>query len=214
MFTLKFRQLFMAVCLGLWAASAVADPATSSSSLTSLLGNVKSMTAEFTQTVFDGKGAVLQKSTGQMALQRPGRFRWSIKTPSPQLLVTDGNTLWIYDIALEQATEQPLENKTQVSPAQLLSGSVDELAKSFKIQALPAKKGQRFKLIPLAETNLFQWVMLTFVGDTLTEMRLLDGLDQETRLNFTNERLNPPLKSSLFQFHPPAGVDVIRQKAA
>jgi outer membrane lipoprotein carrier protein len=43
-------------------------------------------------------------------------------------------------------------------------------------------------------------------------MELVDGLGQTTRLSFDQIQKNPPLDPALFQFTPPAGVDVIGEQ--
>jgi outer membrane lipoprotein carrier protein len=68
--------------------------ASATDSLNQLLINLHSLTAHFTQTIIDGKGNILQQTSGQMALQRPGKFRWETQAPTRQLLVADGNHVW------------------------------------------------------------------------------------------------------------------------
>ena len=177
--------------------------------LIAILNNFQSMTANFNQTVYDNNHNPLQKSQGYMILHRPGNFRWEIKKPMQQLFVTDGKTLWTYDIALEQATEQPLDNKTQISPAQLLTGSPEVLAQNFVI-TLTNNNPQTFKLTPKGVNNMFEWVELTFNQQRLNKMVLMDTLNQQTHLTFSDVILNPRLKDDLFSFKAPAGVDMIR----
>ena len=45
-----------------------------------------------------------QQSTGVMMFSRPGKFRWQIERPYSQLLVGDGEKVWIYDPDLRQVT--------------------------------------------------------------------------------------------------------------
>ena len=44
-----------------------------------------------------------------MALERPGRFRWQTKEPMEQLVVADGQKMWVYDVDLEQVTVKKQE---------------------------------------------------------------------------------------------------------
>ncbi|MDQ8039485.1 MAG: outer membrane lipoprotein chaperone LolA, partial [Rickettsiella sp.] len=67
----------------LWAASA-------SDELAHLLNRLHGFQANFTQTVMDGRGQILQKTSGKMILQRPGHFRWEVMQPNKQLLIADG----------------------------------------------------------------------------------------------------------------------------
>lgn len=67
------------------------------------LNSIRSMTAVFKQSV-KAKHRVVSRSSGTMALQRPGRFRWQTLQPMAQLMVADGQKIWIYDKDLEQVT--------------------------------------------------------------------------------------------------------------
>lgn len=208
----KYSIAFVAFVLSLFAGIVAA--ATPAEQLTSLLGNLKSMQATFNQTIYDGNGGVMQHSAGSMALERPGRFRWEIKTPNEQVIIADGEEIWNYDPGLQQAVEQPMGNSLGDTPAFLLTGSTDSIAKSFNIAQIPQHKaGQTaFKLTPKDQGALFQWVQLVFSNNQLTEMELQDNLGQQTMINFTDVKFNPSLNPTLFQFTPPKGVDVIRQQ--
>src|SRR5690242_12941666 len=78
--------------------------AAAATDLTQVLNNVHSMRANFTQTVYDNLGKAIQQSTGKMAMQRPGQFRWQVVRPLPQLIIANQTRLWIYDPDLEQVT--------------------------------------------------------------------------------------------------------------
>src|SRR5687768_9284600 len=74
----------------------------STDTLNQLLRNIRSMRADFIQTLMDNNGKMIQQSWGKMALQRPGQFRWETKRPNEQLIVANGSRLWIYDPDLQQ----------------------------------------------------------------------------------------------------------------
>lgn len=73
------------------ATAAPADNLTAAKRLNKLLTNTKSMTANFSQTT---KGANSGTFTGTMSVQRPNNFRWETKSPSQQLIVANGNSMW------------------------------------------------------------------------------------------------------------------------
>ena len=70
--------------------------------------NTTSMRADFYQVVFDNQGRKVQEVKGVMQLQRPGKFRWDYKQPYVQLVVGDGEKVWLYDPELEQVTVRAL----------------------------------------------------------------------------------------------------------
>lgn len=178
-----------------------------SQELVQLLGNLQTLQAQFTQTVMDGRGKAIQKSSGQMLMQRPGKFRWQTFLPSKQLLIADGNKIWFYDEGLEQVTVQKQQAVSQNSPAMLLSGSPEQLSQQFLI----SKQGSTFKLVPKNKEGLFRSVQLTFNNQQLVNMKLIDNLGQVTLVQFSQFKSNPSLSMSLFTFKVPQGVDVVQQ---
>lgn len=185
---------------------------TDDAQLTQLLSGFNAMTANFMQTMYSGKNKVMQKSSGKMALQRPGKFRWQIVQPNPQLLIADGQFLWIYDMDLAQVTRQKLSAANANSPAYLLSGSVKALQKRFVISKMnkSGNAGVWFRLKPRAKSDLFQWIELHFVNNQLVGMQMTDSLGQLSAFTFTNIKINPPMAPTLFKFTAPKGVDVIK----
>lgn len=186
---------------------------TASSQLTELLGGIKTLQGNFVQTVLNGNGGVLQRTSGQMILQRPGKFRWEIQQPSKQLLIADGSRIWFYDVALEQVTRQKQQSTQGGTPALLLSGSVQRLVQDYEITLLPSSNPdtQSFRLIPRTKNNLFQSIELKFQQQKLQSMRLLDNLKQATVVNFSKVKNNFPVEDEIFHFVPPKGVDVVTQ---
>lgn len=178
--------------------------------LNKVLLGLKSMQADFSQQTTDGKGRVIQAQTGRMSVKRPGLFRWETLKPSSQLVTTNGNDLWIYDPELLQATKQKLDNQVGNTPALLLSGDPRLLNESFVISEEQGSASEQvFLLKPRAKDALFDHLRVRFKGSQLQQMALADSLGQKTDIRFLNVKVNPALPSSLFEFTPPKGVDVI-----
>ena len=167
-------------------------------SLASLLSRLQSLQTNFTQTVIDGKGQILQKTSGQMILQRPGRFRWEVKQPNRQLLIADGKHIWFYDIDLQQIVVRKQQTASASSPAALLSDSPKNITKNFNVNFLMDVQG--FYLIPKDKKSLFQSITLIFQQNQLREMRLSDKLDQQTVIDFSGVKQNPSLAPGTFRF--------------
>ena len=196
------------VCLLFTTSIFAAQP---SEELAGLLNKFNAMTGQFTQVLYDANGKPMQKSSGSMALQRPGKFRWEVYQPNPQLLIADGNSLWIYDKDLAQATKQKLDQSSN-SPALLLSGSIESVQARFNV-SYPGNEnaaGKWFMLKPKDKNDMFQWVELRFVNGSLADMRLYDNLNTLTDFHFSKVKINPPLNASMFQFKAPKGVEVIK----
>jgi outer membrane lipoprotein carrier protein len=190
--------------------SLFADTTAPIDQLGTLLQKFTTMQANFTQYSYDNTGNLIQKSTGQMALQRPGKFRWKVTSPNKQLLVADGTYLWIYDIDLAQASKQQLKGAQTTNPATLISGSVDTLKQQFTVTTTKSKGAtSAYKLTPIDKQSPFKFVELDFKSSTLSAIQIRDNLDQLTKINFSDIKTNTSLDSSLFQFKAPTGVDLV-----
>lgn len=178
--------------------------------LQSRLNGMKTMTANFKQVV-KAKEREISRSTGDMALQRPGRFRWMTKEPMEQLVVADGKKLWIYDVDLEQVSVKKQGNSLGGTAALFLSGYDDTVAREFSVQ-MSTKAGQEiYDLKALSGKANFQRLKLIFSGSTLKTLEMFDQLGQHTVVNLSDVKANPKLSASLFQFKPPKGTDVVHQ---
>jgi len=177
--------------------------------LDNFFSQVKGFQAEFTQTVFDENFREVQKSSGKMALMRPGNFRWSYVTPYEQLIVGDGKEIWIYDVDLEQVTVKSQQDALDETPAQLLS-SDKPIVDHFSVVELGMRSDLAwYELRPLEEENAFMAIRLGFNGETLTQMELQDGLGNRTLFQYRAVEINPKFSADVFNFSPPEGVDVI-----
>lgn len=185
---------------------------TAKQNLMDLLRRMHTLQAHFSQVLQDQQGNIAQNSEGKLALVRPGKFYWQIDQPSKQIILTNGKVVWTYDVDLEQAVQQPLSASNQRSPAYLLAGSERDLAKQYAVQAIPPEAGATtwFLLKPLdQQMGLFQSVKIGFNGDEVARLIIADNLGQISQVKLTDIKLNQPLNSSLFEFQPPQGVDVI-----
>ncbi len=179
--------------------------------LNRLLTAVSSMSASFEQVVLDGGGTRLQQSQGELVLARPGKFRWRTEEPFPQLLVSNGQTLWIYDQDLEQVTQQVVDHRLTNTPALLLSGDLQSLQQSFDIQGPVEGDTGLFRLQPVDPEAMFAILRILFENGVPMEMQLEDNLGQKTSLYFSNLQLNPEVGDEQFEFQVPDGVDLIAE---
>ena len=178
--------------------------------LKNTLSNTMTLQGRFTQTVTQQNGKP-QQSQGQFAIQRPGKFRWSYQAPYEQVIVGDGNSVWLYDPDLRQATVKPFGNALESSPAALLAGD-NALEDNYTFKSLPARNGLSWlEAQPKREDSGFASIKLGIRADQVQEMELLDRFGQVTRIRFDELRRNGKLDAALFRFTPPKGVDVVRE---
>jgi outer membrane lipoprotein carrier protein len=180
--------------------------------LKSFLAASKSFSADFKQVVINELGNAVQTSYGVFYLQRPGKFRWNYAKPFQQEIISTAGKVSFYDVDLEQVTIKRLDESVGSTPALLLSGQVS-LEENFNMEQQGTEGDMQWiKLVPKKQESSFKYVTIGLEKGKLAGMELMDNFGQLTRIYFSNILINPPLKSSLFEFTPPKGVDVFSEE--
>ena len=178
--------------------------------LRDFIRDVKTGKSQFTQTVTASDGKKKRISTGNFEFQRPNQFRFAYAKPFEQLIVADGQKVWIFDADLNQVSSRKFSAALGATPASLLAGG--SLDKDFDLVALPAKDGLDWaQATPKAKDGSFQSVQVGFRGKVLAAVAIIDSFGQHSLLQFSQFANNPALPSDSFKFNVPAGADVIEQ---
>lgn len=177
--------------------------------LSAMLSSTQTLSGGFSQLTLDSTGTQLQEASGQMVLQRPGLFRWHTDPPLEQLLVSNGEKVWLYDPDLLQVTVQKMDQRLTHTPALLLSGDVSQISENFTITYKEGGPVIDFILTPTAKDTLFDTLRLSFRNGVINDMQLLDAVGQRTNILFMDVVVNAPVDAGEFVFNAPAGVDVI-----
>ena len=209
--------------LAIAALSAGVASASSLDTLESFLKSTKSGRADFTQVVTSpakaGQTTVRSKtSTGQFSFVRPTRFRFDYVKPFPQVIVADGQTLWLYDADLEQVTARKQAHALGSTPAALVATAVDlsTLQKEFSLEAQTDTDGlQWVQATPKNRESTIQSVRIGLRADgaqvSLGKLEIFDAMGQRSVLSFERFEVNPAnLGAAQFNFVTPKGVSVIR----
>mgnify|MGYP000899775181 CR=1 FL=1 len=205
-----FRMLLLAV-VALLTIPAQEDDAAAVARLTNLLNQAQTLTARFSQLTLDGSGTQLQETAGELSLKRPGLFRWHTDAPQEQLLVSNGQKVWLFDPDLNQVTIQTLDQRLTHTPALLLSGDVSKISENFEVSYKEGGSVVDFILKPKAKDSLFDNLRLSFRNGVINDMQLIDGSGQRTNILFLSVQMNQPSDTAQFSFQPPAGADVIEE---
>ena len=195
-------------------------------SLENFVKTVKTGQATFTQVVTsparEGQAPRVKTSSGQFEFSRPNRFRFDYAKPFVQTIVADGQTLWLYDVDLNQVTARKQATVLGSTPAALIASAADlqALQADFVLADAPDKDGLQWVLAtPKSKDGQLQSVRVGFRAGgeptmpttTLEVLEIVDSFGQRSVLSFTGFKLNPALAASSFQFSTPKGADLIRQ---
>ena len=193
----------------------------STTTLKGLLNGLNTLDTNFQQIVYSVEGDEIQQTSGQLQAMRPGKFRWSTLPPMEQLVVSDNQTLWIYDPDLEQVTIRSFDQDLSKTPAALFIGNLDALEQTYEIfQEEAVEEGtlteqntaSQFILIPRNKENLYTKIALGFIENKPVSMSLWDTLEQKTHITFQDLVLNQSIAPEAFQFIPPEGTDIIHDQ--
>ena len=215
MISFRFNRHLLA---GLLAASAACAQASGLDSLEQFVKTAKTGRAEFTQVVTapakDGQVARSKTSSGSFEFARPNHFRFIYRKPFEQTIVADGQTLWLYDVDLNQVAARKQSTALASSPAAVIASAADlkALQADFNLAAAPEKDGLEWvQVSPKAKDGLLQSVRVGFKGAELSVLEIVDSFGQHSVMRFDGMRTNTPMDASAFQFKPPAGADLVQQ---
>ena len=172
--------------------------------------DLKGLQAPFTQQVFDPNGKLKESSSGEVALSAPRLFRWEYRKPYEQLIVADGERVWVYDPDLQQATRRAQGTAEQGSP---LAALIDpaKLDRDYLVAEAGDADGLHWLTLKPRQSDGagFESARLGFGKAGLEAMQFIDALGQKSVIDFGAWQRNPAFPAATFRFVPPKGVDVI-----
>lgn len=203
---MNFRfPVLLALCSAAFSAQADAVD-----TLREFVREVKTGRAQFSQTVTSPDGAKKKTSSGSFEFARPNRFRFAYTKPFEQVIVADGQKVWIYDADLNQVSSRKLSAAIGATPAALLAGG--NLEKDFELSPLPAADGLEWAAAkPKAKESAFDALKVGFRGKELAAVEIVDSFGQRSLLQFSQFKPNVPTAADAFKFVAPKGADVVEQ---
>lgn len=215
----RIHSLLTAIYLiALYAVSMPAIALNGLESLENFVKTVKSGKSDFTQVVTSparaGEAPRIKNSSGTFEFQRPGKFKFQYRKPFEQLILADGNSLWIFDADLNQASQRKQSAAFANTPAALIASATDlsALRNEFTLENAPEKDGINWvSAKPKTADSTLQLVRIGFKGEALHQLDITDSFGQRSLITFTTMQLNPSLPASSFQFTLPKGAELLKQ---
>ena len=179
-------------------------------------GKINDLRAEFTQTSYNKSLGQDIKAEGTVYIRKGGKMRWDYKSPSPQQIVSDGTSLWVYTPELNQVNKGSAP-KALAGPAGSFLAGLGRLRDEFTVRFLnPASKVDAsgrpvLDLTPKNPTPLLTRLVLTVDPKdyVVRQAVIYDQFQNTVTMNFTKVTINSGLADSLFVFNPPAGAAVV-----
>jgi len=160
---------------------------------------------------YTAAGRSSRTETGLLSLRKPGRMRWDYTSPAGKLFVSDGKNLYLYVPGTNRVQKMKLKQSEDMrAPLAFLLGKLNFEKEFQNIQT--KSEGDNTRILAEPKADSLPYSKVEFVVSPDSEIRKLHILEQDNSMldfTFDEEKVNPPLAGSLFQFHPPAGADVV-----
>ena len=209
--------VLLAVALLVAPRAAAADPV-----LDDVIGRIEDryatledLKAAFRQTSFNKSLNQTIPAEGTVYLKKGGKMRWEYRAPSPQQIVSDGRSIWIYTPELNQVNvgEAP---RALAGPAGSFLAGLGKLREEFTIRFLnPFKVDDAgnpiLDLTPKVPTPFLTRLVLSVdsVEHLVRKAVLYDQFENTVTMSFTKITVNAGLADGLFAFTPPKGTAVV-----
>lgn len=177
--------------------------------LKSKLEKYNQIDAEFTQVVSAESGEILNKSSGNLLIERPGKFRWQVVVPEEELIVSNGQTMWLYTPFIEQVTLINLKDAIQGTPFILLSGANEEQWANYNV----VKSNNIFTVKSVddkEQSNIFTF-KFSKMG-SIEQFVVIEPQGQKSAFTLKHASTARTITNNLFEFKIPEGVEVDDQR--
>ena len=156
-----------------------------------------------------------KKAEGLVSYKRPGKMSWLYEAPEEQLLVTNGQTMWLYDQLLENVTVQKLQKITEGTALSFLLGlgnlQADFIHRGISKNLLIGKDGLILELEPKKSTANLAFIQLNVHPETynLQTITLMDQQDNYRTIQLMNMKNNLEIEDNFFEFTVTNDMEVI-----
>jgi outer membrane lipoprotein carrier protein len=184
--------------------------------LESAYGKLNDLKAEFDQTAFNKSLNQSIPAKGVVYLKKGGKLRWEYADPTPQQIISDGKTLWIYTPALSQVNTGTAPEALSGPAGSFLAG-LGKVREHFSVRFLnpaePRDKDGNVVLDLTPKQPLPTMARLVLALDPRSwEVRkavVYDQFENTVTMLFRKTVVNSGLPDSLFTFVAPKGVATV-----
>jgi outer membrane lipoprotein carrier protein len=164
--------------------------------------------ATFTQQVSSAEGKLLNESTGEMTISRPGKFHWQVITPEEDLIVSDGKTIWYYSPFIEQVTLINFADAITGTPFALLAGATKAQWADYVV----TKQGNIFSVTNPKQVQATNFIFEFDKNNNINKFVVIEEQGQRSEFLLTHKKVLTPIDAAMFKFNIPAGVEVDDQR--
>ena len=157
---------------------------------------------------------ITDTAEGRLLIKRPDKMKWEYESPEKQLVITNGDTLWIY---------RPDDNQVMIGSApEFFKGGkgasflsdIRRIRKHFEVSLENVQEGKRYtlKLIPKDDRLDLVSILMTISAESfeVTDVTTANSYGDQTYIRFDGYRFNLEPVDDDFVFNIPDGADVVR----
>jgi outer membrane lipoprotein carrier protein len=171
------------------------------------LAQLKPFSADFTQTVMSAEGDNLSTAQGLMQLQRPNQFRWETVSPDEQLIVSDGESMWMYNPFIEQVSIYSLKDAIANTPFMLIAGAEQAAWEEYRV----TKKADVYTVTTPNDPAAAVFT-LQFNQGEIAQFSVQEQQGQNSQFALTNHKTMNKMDPALFNFIIPEDTDIDDQR--
>ena len=174
------------------------------------LNHIEQFSATFEQEIIDNAGNILQTGGGDLAVKRPNLVHWNTTSPDESLIVSDGESIFLFDPFIEQVTAYKLDGAIANTPILLITSNDAALWEQYSVSRTSTNNyvihandiNSRIKTLEINFNNKSELSGFTF----------LDVTGQLSKVSLNNMNLSSDIDASLFKFNIPEGAHLDDQR--
>jgi len=171
-------------------------------------------TATFKQTSTIKAMDITDRADGRITVKRPGKMRWEYNHPEPQLIITDGKTLWVYKPEDHQVMVGHFPTFFGDGKGASFLSDMKLIREKFNITLESASEGGNaiLKLVPQKGGVDISYIDLVISCSTydIRQITTYNTAGDETRISLDDIQFRKQLDDSLFELKIEGDIDVIQ----
>ena len=176
--------------------------------------NTSGFTASFTQISVIKAMDITDTAQGKVFIRPPKMMRWEYETPEKQIILTNGNKLWVF---------RPDDNQVMTGSAPAYFGDgkgasflsdIKLVRKKFTVSLEKNEDSEHYKLklVPIEKKLDISKILLSVSKKTwdVVQIATYNFYEDETLINMSHLQFNQNIDDSVFTLQIPEGADVVK----
>jgi outer membrane lipoprotein carrier protein len=157
---------------------------------------------------------ITDSASGLLFIKYPGKMKWEYQEPETQVIVTDGDQLWMYRPADNQVMLGKASSFFSEGKGAGFLSDIRLLRKDFDIILEDIRFGDYYnlKLVPREQSWDIAYVHLLVSRKTfrIAQVFTYNAYEDVTRIELKDLKFNQAFGQNFFKFEVPEGVDVLK----